>query len=166
MFVHSVFIALLLVAALYDLWRFRIPNLVTAGLAALFLVAALPSALEVAWLGHLGAGALMLLLGAAAFRFRVVGGGDVKLLAATSLWLGFGLLPHHVLLTAVLGLGLALVLLVLRRVLMPVMVAGAPRGEAWLPRGLQDGQPIPYGIAIAASALVLAGALPPNLWVV
>lgn len=166
MLVHSVFLALLLVAALGDLWRFRIPNLVTLALAVLFLVAALPNAFEVAWLGHLGAGAVMLLIGAVGFRFRVVGGGDVKLLAATSLWLGFGLLAYHVLLTAVLGLGLALVLLVLRRVLVPVMVAAAPLGEQWLPRGLQDGQPIPYGVAIAVSALILAGGLPGHLWIV
>ena len=163
MLVHSMFLALLLVAAVYDLWRLRIPNPVSAGLVVLVLMAALPGLLETAWLGHLGAGGLMLVLGALLFRFRLMGGGDVKLLAATSLWVGFDLLLYHLFFTALIGVGLLLVLSVLRRLLRPALVA-VPPGHAWMPRFLESGKAVPYGVAIAISAAGLGNHLPSGLW--
>ena len=50
-------------------------------------------------------------LGAIAFRFRVLGGGDVKLLAASALWLGLGEIGAFLLATAFFGGLLALIFL-------------------------------------------------------
>lgn len=166
MLVHSTYLALLLVAAGYDLWRFRIPNLVTGALAVLFLVAAVPSLFHLDWLGHLGAFALVLSIGAVLFYFRFLGGGDVKLFAATALWLGLDLILFHVVYVAVIGLVLAILLLVLRRILVPLALAYAPDGAMTLPRTLRDGEPVPYGVAIAVSAILLSPRLPEVLWLV
>jgi prepilin peptidase CpaA len=97
-----------------------------AGAAALDLVAA----------------AAVFLAGGAAFRFRMLGGGDVKLFAAAALWLGAAALGPFVLATALAGGALALGFLLARHL---------------RPDGLAAG--LPYGIAIAAGGiLVSAGA--------
>ncbi len=147
----------LLVAALYDLRSFRIPNAVTGGLLAAFAGAALLAGLPpIEWLLHLGAGALVFVIGAGLFALRVMGGGDVKLLAAAAVWLGWPLLPSFALLVAALGGVLAVAVLLLRSApLRPVVAALDLRA-----RLLDPGEGIPYGVAIAAAALLLTDQLP------
>jgi prepilin peptidase CpaA len=91
-------------------------------------------------------------LGAAAFAGGALGGGDVKLLSATSLFAGPGLLIDFLLVTSVVGGAMAL-----------AMLAGAPIGASVDERGgtvrarLRSG--LPYGPAIAAGGLWVATSL-------
>ena len=78
-------------AMVFDLVTFRIPNTIPVLLSVLFVAGTLTSPNRVNWLGHLGAGGLMLVVGAALFHFRLLGGGDAKMMAAIALWFGWGL---------------------------------------------------------------------------
>lgn len=154
------YVIILICAAIYDLWSFRIPNVLPIALALLFLLAALPHAAAVDWASHLGAGALVFGLGALLFRLRVIGGGDVKLFSATALWMGMPLLLPFAVLTALFG---ALLVIILKLVTPPIflilsrMPSVDPRA---LPQCLAAGREVPYGVAIAAGAAVLVDKIP------
>jgi prepilin peptidase CpaA len=138
-------------AAATDLLTMKIPNALTLGLAAAFLVAAPVAGL--AWpelLSHLGAGALLLILGIILFSLGWVGGGDAKLLAAAALWLGFDPLLPFLSLVTVFGGALAIVLLAYRSV--PATALPLPD---WAARLHAKGGAMPYGVAIAAGALTI-----------
>ncbi|HEY0838109.1 MAG TPA: prepilin peptidase [Azospirillum sp.] len=150
----------LAMAMAWDLTSFRIPNWLTGALAAAFPVVALLAPDGVAWGGHLAAGAIAFALGTALFALRAMGGGDVKLLGAVALWLGLGQLAEFLLLTGVLGGVLTLALLLSRQMLPPLLASLPGDGVPALPRLLLPGEAIPYGVAIGAAALALAGHVP------
>jgi prepilin peptidase CpaA len=137
-----------------DVATFRIPNVLPVALVVLFAFAAVTSPHPLDWLGHFGTGLLMFALGAACFAVRFMGGGDVKLLAAVSLWFGWSMLAEYLLIVGLIGGVFGGALLLTRRY--------APFGEPYLyrlglslPRVLRQGEAIPYGLAIGAGALVL-----------
>lgn len=148
--------ALLAFAAVHDITTFRIPNWLNGLIAATFPSVAIVASAPVDWLSHAGAGLLTLAVGMVIFQFRALGGGDVKLLAATAVWTGFGALLPFVLYVGLIGGGLTLLLLLLRRNLMPLAAQMAPGlSRAW-PRVLTPGEKIPYGVAIAAAGILTA----------
>lgn len=157
--VAHLFLCVVAVAMAYDLVRFRIPNTASLVLVGLFVVGALVAGGPVDWLSHMGAGALLLAVGAVLFAFGWLGGGDVKLLAAISVWMGFSLLPAYLVLVGLAGGVLALLLVLLR----PRLVLTEPlwtRVGLDMPRILRPGEAVPYGIAIGAAALLLSPRLP------
>jgi prepilin peptidase CpaA len=77
-----------------------------------------------------------------------LGGGDAKLLAAASLWVGPAGAAPFVVFTALAGGALALALMAARTVAAP-----PEKGPEWLRRALTPKGDIPYGVAIAAGAL-------------
>jgi prepilin peptidase CpaA len=80
-----------------------------------------------------------------------IGGGDAKLFAASLLWLGWPAAGSFMLVTALAGGALTLGLLSLRSGWFEPVLAGSP---AWVRKlGAKDGD-IPYGVAIAAGALM------------
>jgi len=137
-------------AGVRDLATMTIPNWMSLVLLAAFVPAALLSGLDWQALpGHLAVGAAALVIGVGLFALRVFGGGDAKLMAALSLWLGpDGVLPF-LFWTAVVG-GLFSLGLILAR----GRLAGAVPGPPWLARLLEPKGDIPYGVAIAAGALL------------
>lgn len=138
-------------AAATDLLTMTIPNRLSLGLCAAFLLVA-PAA-GLAWqdmLTHLAAGALMLLVGIAMFSMGWVGGGDAKLLAAASLWLGFEPMVLFLGYVAIFGGVLAVAILAYRSV-----PAGALPLPSWALRLHAKGAGMPYGVAIAAGALTI-----------
>lgn len=146
-----VFPAVMAFAGAMDLLTMTIPNRITLGLALAFFVAApvmgLPPG-EI--LMHVAAAAVVLAAAIALFAVGGFGGGDAKLLAAGALWIGFdGLLLYLVQVTLFGGL-LALAILVYRRY--PASACPLPD---WAIRLHASKSGIPYGIAIAASALVV-----------
>jgi prepilin peptidase CpaA len=144
-------------AAATDILTMTIPNRLTIGLALAFFVLAPIAGLG--WqdiLSHMSAGAALLLVGILLFSFGWLGGGDAKLLAATSLWLGFDHLLMFLTYTAAFGGALALAILAYR---------GAPAGAlplpGWAARLHTKGEGMPYGVAIAAGALFI---YPVTIW--
>jgi prepilin peptidase CpaA len=134
--------AALLLAAIGD-WRTReIPNWLNAGIALLAIPFWWSTGLglwpDVPLQLALGAGVFALF--AIAFRFGAMGGGDVKMLAATALWLPF---PEVVKLVAIMSIA--------GGVLTVAMVAAQRLAKA------RDQLEIPYGIAIAFGGFWLIG---------
>jgi len=145
-----VFPMLMAFGAAMDLLTMTIPNRISIVLAAAFPFAALLvgfSPLELA--SHLGAGLVMLAAGIALFAVGGFGGGDAKLLAAASLWIGFEHLVPYLVYVALFGGVLAVLILAFR------MVPATHPIPGWAMRLHERGTGIPYGIAITAGALAV-----------
>lgn len=144
--------ALLLTAAVSDAMSFTIPNWIPLALLALFPVAALSMGVPLPAMAlHLAVGVAALVAGMAMFALRWVGGGDAKLMAAAALWLGLPAVPEFLLAAAMAGGGLAVVVLTMRSAAFrPVILLG----PSWVGRLADPAQGIPYGVAIAAGALI------------
>jgi prepilin peptidase CpaA len=146
----ATFALLLIFAAVRDAVSFTIPNWTSIAVALLFAAAALAAGLGWGELAmHLAVGLGVLLLGMAMFAFGWLGGGDAKLLAAVSIWMGWPDLLPWVALVAVFGGAFALVLLVARNRLRPVA-----EGFGLSIPILQRTKDVPYGVAISAASLV------------
>ena len=153
------FLCITVFLAVHDVLTFRIPNWGNLLVALLFLMFALASWLsgvEVEWLSHLAAAALVFAVGFWMFQMGWLGGGDVKLLTACALWIGFpGLLPY-VVWVGLAGGVLVLVIMMLRKSVVPLLVMVTPRMYHSCPRVLAQGEKLPYGVAIAAGAMIIA----------
>ncbi len=150
---------LLATAAAFDVVKFIIPNPIAVSLVALFLVAAMILPFDTDWLSHAGAALAVFVVGVVSFRFRVLGAGDVMLMTAVALWAGFDLLPWMRLYIALAGGALALALVALRHLATTMAIHGAWPGGA-VPRLLYIGEKIPYGVAIAAGAIIVGSEHP------
>jgi prepilin peptidase CpaA len=148
------FAALMLLAALEDLRRLVIPNALTLSLCVLWPLYALAAPSLFLTLGALVCAVIAFLAGALLFSRGFIGGGDVKLLAVAVLWAGPGRTMPFLLLTGVLGGMLALFLLIPPGAHLATLArAKLGPGEASIKAGLTT--PVPYGIAIAAAALIV-----------
>ena len=144
------FPAAMVFAAAMDMLTMTIPNRVSLLLIAAFFVAAYFAGLSAQqFLTHLGAGALVLVVCFALFAAGVFGGGDAKLLASSSLWIGFDQLLPYVYAVAMFGGVLALAILVGRN----KFPEGSMKVPAWVARLQSRESGIPYGLAISAAAL-------------
>ncbi|MBP2301115.1 A24 family peptidase [Azospirillum picis] len=137
--------ALLAWAAACDVRRRVIPNWVSMALAALFILTAMvePGRFDPA--GALAAGAVTFTVLFAAYLGGLLGGGDVKLMTAAALWAGLSGLPALLLGTALFG-GLLAAAVLVRRGLRRLRAGGRNTTAG------RDG--LPYGVAIAAAALL------------
>ena len=152
-----VFPALMAFAASSDLLTMTISNRVSILLVIDFVCLAAATGMPLdAVLAHLGAGALVLVVGFAFFSRGWIGGGDAKLAAATALWLGWSDLYDFLLCASLLGGWLTFALLEFRQYALPPLLAG----QGWIERLHRSDGGIPYGIALAASALVVYPATP------
>jgi prepilin peptidase CpaA len=131
----------LLVAAFTDLRSRQISNKLNAAIALgapLFWWASGLSFGDIAW--QVGIALLSLVVLAGFFALRWMGGGDVKLLAALALWIQPALFLQLIIVMAIIGGVLTLVF------------------GAWhIARRQRDRVAIPYGVAIAAAALLVIG---------
>ena len=140
-------VAVFLMAAGYDLAERRIPNGLVLALAALGLARlawGLVGAAPVTPGADLAAAAAIFASGAVLFHLSLMGGGDVKLLAAGALWLGAASLAPFIVVTALAGGALAFVYMGLALALR-------------LPR--RDRPALPYGVAIAAGGILTTAAI-------
>ena len=142
--------AVLLAAAAQDFLDYLIPNRLVLALVALYPVYILASGNSVDWLGGLLVGLATLAIALLLFGFRLIGGGDAKLLAATALWAGPSLLLPFLLLTAFSGGVLAMMVIATGRlaVFFPILIRIFPQQSAVLSQ-----QKLAYGVAIAAGGL-------------
>lgn len=139
------FAALLLAAAWSDAKSYTIANRLNFAIAALYVPYVLSVPAPVDWTAALLVAAALLLIGFWLFAFGHIGGGDVKLLAASALWAGSELILAFLLLTAMAGGLLSAALLVQNRY---GWVLGFASGD--------EAAVVPYGIAISAGGLFVS----------
>jgi prepilin peptidase CpaA len=154
----TLFPALMAFAACSDLLTMTISNRVSLALVAGFFVLALVIGLNPSLiLNHMGAAAVVLVAAFFCFARGWIGGGDAKLAAATALWFGFDHLMPYLLYASLFGGALTIVLLNVRTMPLPSLLSG----QTWAERLHREGSDVPYGIALAAAALVV---YPDTIW--
>lgn len=163
----SLFTAVMAVAAFEDFRRLTIPNLLPLLLCAAWplYVATAPSPSGMVpggmvpggmidWmLSAVGCALAVFLGGAVLFARGWLGGGDVKLLAAATLWAGAPLTLALLVATAILGGVLALILLSPFGRL--ALAARSLLGPPALAEAHGPAVPVPYGVAIAGAGLIV-----------
>jgi prepilin peptidase CpaA len=148
----TLFPALMAFAALSDLLTMTIANRVSLILVAGFgLLAVLSGASTADLLSHAEAAAVVLTVVFILFACGWIGGGDAKLAAATVLWLGFAHLVDYLFYASLLGGALTLLIIQYRALPMPAMLIG----REWAERLHRRDSGVPYGIALAAAALIV-----------
>ena len=147
-----VFPALMAFAASSDLVTMTISNRITLALVGGFVAMAFMSGMSPSdVLSHAGAAASVLAVTFLFFARGWIGGGDAKLAAATALWFGFDHLVVYLLYASIFGGVLTLAMIRFR--LMPLPRALAE--QEWVKRLHRLDGGVPYGIALAAAALVI-----------
>ena len=144
--VFVIFPLCLAIAAFSDLLTMEIPNRASIVLAVAFLGIATLSGMPFVVIGtHLAAAFLVLAVCFVLFALNIMGGGDAKLLAATSLWFGFNsALFEFLAYVSIIGGIATFVILIIRAQANIILAIGLP-----VPSSILLAKKIPYGIAIA-----------------
>ena len=146
------FPAAMAVAASMDLVTMTIPNRVCAALAIGYFVLAVAVGVPYGViLVNLSCAATVLVVAFALFSLGFIGGGDAKLAAATSLWLGWSMVLPYCASAAICGGALTILILLARGFVLPTWLS---RHE-WIARLHDRKTGVPYGIALAAAGLML-----------
>src|SRR5260370_6165228 len=104
-------------------------------------------------LQHVLAGLIVLVIGSGLFAWGKLGGGDVKLLTATSLWVGWGPTLLDLFLTiGVLGAAISLIVIALRS----RIVAGVFPCTWYHPAPLHPDARAPYAASVAAGLFLFS----------
>jgi len=135
---------LLVGAAVQDIRVRKISNLLVLAVLILGIVAMVVVGPRVQLWQNFLVFAVLLAVGLVAYTKRVLGAGDVKLFAATALWVDLAGAPR--LIAAVLIGGGVVALLMLGRVVV---------GQKQVTEGMRKRRSVPYGVAIAAGALLI-----------
>jgi prepilin peptidase CpaA len=140
--------AAMIAGAVYDAATLTIPNWISGLLLALFPLVAFNADLSWTEAGvHVGVGAAALVAGAVLFGFGLIGGGDAKLFAAVSLYIGLASFGKYAFAVAMAGGVLACLVLLMRWVSRSGLEVQFP----WLKHLTR--KDLPYGVAIAAGGL-------------
>ena len=135
--------AALIVAAASDLRSYEIPDSINAAIGILYFAYAMSAPGSVDFASACIIALIVFLVGVALFSAGVFGGGDVKLLTATTLWAGPSLVLPFLVVTALAG-GLLSLAVLLRMQLVGHGLPGAAKPN------------VPYGVAIATGGLYVA----------
>ena len=148
----TLFPAMMAFAATSDLFTMTIGNRVSLILVAGFgLLAVLTGASAADLLSHAAAAAVVLAVVVIFFTRGWIGGGDAKLASATVLWMGFAHLADYLFYASLLGGALTLLIIHFRSKPLPRMFVG----RLWAERLHRSDSGVPYGIALAAAALIV-----------
>jgi len=138
-------------AASSDLLTMRISNRVVLLLVAMFCAVAVGIEMSPQEFGlHIACATIVLIFGFAFFALGWIGGGDAKLAAATTFWLGFGVTLPYLIDASLIGGAMTLIILAARRLPLPLFL-GRVR---WIDRLHDSKTGIPYGIALAIAGLI------------
>ena len=138
-------IALFIVAAYGDVKTFRIPNVLVAAVALVGITRLIVIGDPSAALYTVAASIPLLVIGFVLFTLGFVGAGDVKLITATALLIGYNDLLSFLLFTGICGAVISFAVLVIHRYL--PLYAG-PRLTVLLPKARLA---VPYGVAIGTA---------------
>jgi prepilin peptidase CpaA len=148
----TLFPAMMAFAASSDLFTMTIANRVSLILIGGFVLLAGLTGMSLAdMLTHAGVAAAVLVVAFLCFTRGWIGGGDAKLAAATVLWLGVSHLADYLVYASLMGGALTLLLIQYRAMPMPRLLLG----REWAERLHRPDGGVPYGIALAAAALVV-----------
>jgi prepilin peptidase CpaA len=138
-------------SAVSDMLSMTIPNRVPLVLVAAFALIAPLAGMEWAEIGwHFAAGALVLAVTFGLFALGGMGGGDAKLLSATAVWMGLGMVLVEYLVYATLAGGLLTLAIVLYR----KSPLSTVTGHLAILRNLADEKlGVPYGVALAIGGM-------------
>jgi prepilin peptidase CpaA len=147
-------------AAASDLFTMTISNKLSLGLLAAFLVLVPLTGVDIHTVGmHVVAGSVVLVAGFVLFALGWIGGGDAKFASIVALWLGWGHVVDFVTISAAFGGALTLGLLAFRKwIALPAFAVNQP----WLERLHDSRTGVPYGIALAAAAMMI---YPDTIWI-
>jgi prepilin peptidase CpaA len=146
------FPAVMAFAASSDLFTMTISNRVALILVAGFFALAYFNGMGPSdVLSHVGAAAAVLAVTFVFFARGWIGGGDAKLAAATALWLGFDHLAEYLLYASIFGGLLTFIIIRFRLIPLPAALAD----QEWARRLHRLDGGVPYGIALAAAALLV-----------
>ena len=152
-----VFPGAMALAGSMDLITMTIPNRISIFLVVAFaLLAPFVGLSAVQLAAHLASGLTMLAIGIFMFSRGWIGGGDAKIFSTVALWFGFDFLGDFAMLSAIAGGILTVVLLVFRRLPLP----NAAANQDWVLRLHNPRGGVPYGIAMAAAALMIYPSTP------
>ena len=145
----ALLVALLFIAAaLEDMWRLEIEDWLSGGVAvAAFVAVAVDGPIVGLW-QNLLLFALVLGAGTIMFNRGVMGGGDIKLLAASALWFDLSLGWKMLVAVAIIG-GLETL------AIMAIRLAPWPDAARTHIAALRRGEEIPYGVAIGAGVALV-----------
>jgi len=145
------FPALMAFAASSDLLTMTISNRLSLALAGGFFLLTLITGMSLYAFGmHLAAASVVLVVAFIFFSRGWIGGGDAKLAAATALWFGFDHLLYMIY-ASLFGGALTLAILQFRKLPLPAFFAR----QQWITRLHETDGGVPYGIALAAAALLV-----------
>lgn len=152
--IACLFLSLFAQAAVSDVQCLRIPNAIPLALIALYPAHAVTQGSMTAPLLAVAGAAAVFAFGFALFAFRVMGGGDVKLLAAGALWAGPTHLMDFIWLSTLAGAVLALVMMSRLRFSLAAVCHAIGESEA---RDTFLGRSVPYAVGIALGAYATVG---------
>jgi prepilin peptidase CpaA len=154
----TVFPFAVIYAASMDLLSMTIPNRINLFLVYAFLALAPFANLSLeqfAW--HIAAAVVVFIPTFALFALRILGGGDVKLVSAIALWIGWSELHIYLVAASICGGVLTIALLAFRSLPLPLLLAQ----QRWILNLHKPAGDLPYGIALAAGALLV---YPYTIW--
>ena len=147
----AVFPAALLIAATTDIYDFKIPNWISILLIAAYPLAGISvGAPMMAMVEGLLLGGAVLVVGFVLFAVKFFGGGDAKLIAAVSPWIGLAGFSEFFMSMVLAGGFLAIFLIAFRKTPALPVYAHAP----WLLRMHQNRHELPYAVAISCGGLM------------
>jgi prepilin peptidase CpaA len=151
-FALFIFPVLMAYAASSDLLTMRIANWLVILIVLSYLGLALLLHLPWDQIGWATVAAVtVLVIAFAFFAFGWIGGGDAKLVSATALWVGTGLMLQYLIYAALLGGALTLLILAFRRYPMPDWLLR----HKWIDRLHDTKSGVPYGIALAIAGILV-----------
>ncbi len=161
------FVLLLAWAAVTDFRQFIIPNRICLAILLLYPAYAALAPVPVHWMFSLGMGVVIFLVGWLFFAIGAMGGGDAKLMAVTTPWVGPFLFLDFMVVTVIVSIALAIVVAT-RLSISTTMTENlgaaetAKRRFGWATvvaglNGLKHAPltklSVPYGVAIAAAGI-------------
>ena len=148
-----VFVGLVVCAAASDLRSLEIPNWLSVALVLIFLPAALAADISFTAIAiEYGVSIGIFAMGAMLFGFGLIGGGDVKFMAAMALWLHWSVLGTLFVYVALLGGVLAGIILLITKIQALLFVK---KLIPWMNGDDAEPQSIPYGVAISGAGLIV-----------
>lgn len=159
----SLTVTLITASAFSDFFRLKIPNIIPLSITIAFFIAYYgANAAELnhfqSLSDHIKTGAIVFVISVVLFFLNVMGGGDAKLIPAIALWVGSTGLMHFLFATALAGLPLAIIAILLKKTESGKITAKKISSYkffaySWIKALANQQNVVPYGMAIAVGGI-------------